>query len=250
MHAIFTAYLPKQLRHYLFIFLLLAGMGAHAQVLKGVVMDTRSGNPLSTVTVVNMTTQQSVYTNEEGEFSISGKSGQQIAFSYLGYKTVQRTMPPTLNIANIRIEMIPLNVELDELVIRPGMTDYQIDSAERRSTYSRVLARQKVISIMSPVSLIADMISKKSKRAYAFQKSFYYWENQLFIDSRYTPELVSKMTGLHGDTLAHFMNTYPMPVDYARTATELELKMWIRYNYKLWMNKSTDSLQIQTTLKR
>jgi hypothetical protein len=229
------------LRYYLLILLCLLGFVANAQTLKGIVTDARTGKPLSTVTVVNMVTQQATYTNEEGEFSLPAKSGQLITFSYIGFKTTQRTMPPTLNMASVRVELQPLNIELDELVVRPGYTDYQVDSIRRRSTYARVLARQKVTSIMSPFSFVADKISRKSKRAYAFQKSFNYWENQLFIDSRYTPELVNRLTHLTGDTLAHFMNTYPMPADYARAATELELKMWIRNNYKQWLNKPKDS---------
>jgi hypothetical protein len=30
------------------------------------------------------------------------------------------------------------------------------------------------------------------------------------------------------------MNAYPMDYDYARAATDLELKMWIRFHYREW----------------
>jgi hypothetical protein len=33
------------------------------------------------------------------------------------------------------------------------------------------------------------------------------------------------------------MNTYPMDYEFARTATDLELKMWIRHNYKDYLLK-------------
>jgi hypothetical protein len=55
---------------------------------------------------------------------------------------------------------------------------------------------------------------------------------QKFIDTRYTPELVTKLTGYTGDTMILFMNTYPMDYSFARAASDLELKMWIRNNYK------------------
>jgi hypothetical protein len=67
-------------------------------------------------------------------------------------------------------------------------------------------------------------------------------EQDQFVDSRYTPDLVNTLTNLDGDTLAYFMHQYPMPHDYARTATALELKMWIRYNFKVFMQQ-TDSLR-------
>jgi len=209
---------------------------AFAQVVKGMVTDARTGDPLAVVTVVNMATQQAVYTDRQGEFVITAKSGERLAFSYMGFKTQERMAPPAINIATMRIEMEPLSIEMDELVVRPGYSNYQLDSIKRRETYARVLAQKKRTSIMSPVSLIADKFSKRRKRIYAFQKSFNYWETQMFIDSRYTTELVNRMTGLTGDTLAHFMNANPMPADYARTATDLELKMWIRDRYKRWLS--------------
>jgi hypothetical protein len=55
---------------------------------------------------------------------------------------------------------------------------------------------------------------------------------QKYVDTRYTASLVNKLTGLSGDTLATFMNTYPMEYEYARHATDLELKAWVRDNYK------------------
>lgn len=210
---------------------------AKGQVLKGVVADAESGETLFPVTVVNLSTQESTYSNKMGEFSISAKNGDQIMFSFIGYETVKRPMPPTLNIANIRVDMKLQNYQLQNVLVR-GLTKYQKDSIERRATYIRTLSRQKTTTIMSPVSLLAERLSKRSKQIYNFQKSFNYWEGQRFIDSRYTPELVNTLTGLTNDSLAHFMNAYPMPQDYARSATELELKMWIRYNYKQWVARS------------
>ena len=88
---------------------------------------------------------------------------------------------------------------------------------------------------MSPVTFIAEKLSKRSRRIFRFQKSFNYWEDQKFIESRYTPELVQQLTKLQGDTLAWFINANPIASDYARVASELELKMWIRDNYKAWL---------------
>ncbi|GBL35256.1 hypothetical protein EMGBS15_08510 [Filimonas sp.] len=45
------------------------------------------------------------------------------------------------------------------------------------------------------------------------------------------------MTQLEGDDLASFMNQYPMDYEYARVATELEIKMWIKYNFQDYLKK-------------
>lgn len=221
---------------------MLTAFAVHAQMLKGIVADGSDGRALYPVTVVNVVTQESAYTNENGEFSIRAKTGEEIVFSFLGYTTIRRSMPATLGIATMRVEMFTQNYKLNEVIVRPGYTNYQLDSIRRKSTYSRVLARQKVTSIMSPVSFLADRISHKSRQAYAFQKNFNKWEGERFVDSRYSPELVTRLTQLTGDSLGNFMNAYPMPYDYARTATELEIQMWVRYNYKQWLHRPKDSL--------
>lgn len=179
-----------------------------------------------------MLSQQSVYTNEAGAFTLPAKSGEELAFSYIGYKTVRRLV--TTGAHDIRIEMQALSFQLNELIVRPQhYSPYQIDSIQRRSIYKRSLARQRS-SVFSPISFIAERFSKNSKHIFNFQRSYGFWEDQRFIDSRYTPELVNELTGLSADSLAYFMNANPMPTDYARTATDLELKMWIRTNYKQW----------------
>lgn len=166
---------------------------------------------------------------------ISAKKGDPIAFSLIGYKTEQKTTPTGLGTAEMRIDLFRLSYQLEEFVLRPKYTPYQMDSIERHGTYVRALSRERSGSIMSPVTFVAERLSKRSKQLYRFQKSFNYWEDQKYIESRYSKELVQQLTGLKGDTLAYFMNAYPMPYDYARVASELELKMWIREQYKAWV---------------
>jgi hypothetical protein len=117
-----------------------------------------------------------------------------------------------------------------------------MDSMERKSTYSRALAREKGGSIMSPVTFIAEKLSRQSKQVFRFQKSFNYWEEVKFIESRYSPDLVRSLTGVSGDTLARFMNSNPMPGDYARAASDLEIKIWIREQFKNWQSSPSSRL--------
>lgn len=206
-----------------------------AQTLKGIVVDGETGKGAASITVANMTNHYNAYTDADGKFTITAKRGDQISFSGVGYKTQQKTVPTSSGIAEMRIDLFKLSYTLDEFVLQPRYTAYQLDSMERVATYARPLARMKGGSIMSPISFIAEKLSKRSKRIFKFQKDFRYWEADKFIESRYTPTLVAQLTPLRGDTLAYFMNANPMPYDYARVASELELKIWIRERYKEWL---------------
>jgi hypothetical protein len=208
-------------------------MAAHAQTLKGIIVDSKTGNPLSSVFITNMANLQSVYSDENGLFSIDGKAGEIIIFSIIGYKTIKLPMPPVLGTQRQKIQMQQLSYQLREFVFHSKFTQYQLDSAERRSTYKLELETPRA-SVMSPASFIAERFSKKSKQRWKFQKDFRQWESERFVSTRYTTELVHKLTGLNGDTLAYFVNIYPMPADFARAASDMELKVWIRYNFKDW----------------
>lgn len=225
-------------RTVLTLLLFLAGLTRlSAQLAEGRVVDAGTGKGLYPVTIVNLKTQESTYTDEVGDFELPAAPGDKLAFAYIGYKTIQKTVPSAGGVVTWRIDMTPLNYQLNEVLVRPKYTQYQIDSIKRQSTYQRPLARVKGGSIMSPVSLLAEKLSRRSKQIERFQKDFRYFEKERFIDTRYTPELVQSLTDLSGDTLANFMNAYPMPYDYARAASDLELKMWIRTNFRDWLFK-------------
>lgn len=226
------------LLRYITILLLLLSLSSGAQTVQGVVTDGATHKPLFPVTVVNVSTQRSVYTNDKGFYTIMADPGDIIAFSYIGYKTAEMVKPPSVIVATINVPMERTEYQLGEFQLRPGhLTKYQLDSLERAITYKVPLQRRPPSPFMSPASALAEKFSKKAKRTYQFQKDFAAGEMEKFIDTRYTPELVTALTGLSGDSIGHFMYAYPMAYDFARSASDLEIKMWIRDNYKLWMKK-------------
>lgn len=229
--------------------LLFAGF-AKAQVLRGVITDSATHKPLYPVTVVNLDTRESAYSDEKGNYSIAVRPGNHVAYTYIGYKPQQRIIRYVLGDMQINVQMQGVNYQLDEFTVRPGYTPYQIDSLQRRSTYQRPLALPHASPFNSPISAIAQLFAPTTKQTFRFQKSYAKWESQLFIDSRYSPELVTQLTGLTGDSLGNFMNATPMPYDYARTATELEIKMWIRYNYKQWLKNGAKAVYEDTAANK
>jgi hypothetical protein len=215
--------------------LCLANYASVAQTLSGRISDKESGIGLYPVAITNLNTRISVLSNEDGTYSIEARSGEQVAFTLIGYKAQQKTVPYTIHEPKLDIVLVPVSHLLDEVLIK-GMTKYQKDSLYRAQVFQRPLAARRA-TFMSPFSVLAEQFSRTSKQKFRFQSNFYKWETQQFIDSRYTPQLVEQLTGLKGDTLAHFISSYEMPYDYARAASDLELKMWIRTRYKEYMQE-------------
>jgi len=210
-----------------------------SQTMQGMVTDATSYKPLFPVTVVNLNTQQAAYTDANGFYVIPARPGDKIAFSYVGYKSVEKLKPVSVLIATQNIAMQRREYELDEVFLRPDkLTQYQKDSIERRVIYRAVMERPDPSPVMNPVSALAEHFSAKVQRLKRFQGEFTWWERQKYIDNRYTAEAVKSVTGVRDDSTANaFLAAFPMPYDYARVATNLEMKMWIRDNYKSWTGK-------------
>jgi hypothetical protein len=236
------------LRYFIWLLLLFA-LPSTAQTQQGTITDAITKKPLYPVTVVNTTTQEVAYTNEDGWYSIIAKQGEVVAFSYIGYKSIEKVKPPSVIMATINIQMERLEYQLQEFKFRYGnLTKYQIDSTERAKIYKVPLSRTPPNPFASPASAFAELFSKKARRVYEFQQNFRAGEIEKFVDTRYTPELVNQLTGFTGDTIGHFMYAYPMEYDFARLATDLEIKMWIRYNYREWIaKKKTEAQNSDTT---
>jgi len=213
-----------------------------AQLLRGTTKDGISGQLLAEVIITNEHTHQQTRSNQQGTFTLSVEHGDPISFVLSGYKPQQYHVPKGHGDAEMHISLFQMSYDLDEFTFRNKFTRYQMDSIERRSTYARALSRQKGGSILSPVSFIAEKLSQKSRRTFQFQKDFKQWEEEKFIASIYTPELVSSQTKLQGDSLAHFMNSHPMPYDFARGASELEIKVWIREQFRIWNQSALDTI--------
>jgi len=216
-------------------------IGVKGQTLKGIVIDGETLKPLYPVTVLNISNSQKTTTDEQGNYSIPAKEDDLIVFSFIGYHTVQRLA--TLGTL-LQVELLPLSVQMQEYVLHPGYTPFQKDSAEMAELYSTELNKKAIkpkvsmdggLTVSGLIGAPVQRMSKSYKRNKKFKEHFKKDMEQKFIDSRYKPELVTALTGFSGDTLATFMNTYPMEYSFARAATDLEIKMWVRNNYREYL---------------
>lgn len=226
---------------------------AAAQQLQGIVMDKLTGYTLQDVTIFNKSKKSLIRTDESGAFSIAATRGDTLEVSLTGYFSQTIFMNSGTNLYR-RIVLPRKIISLDTVTVS-GLTDYQRDSMERRAVFGKKAdekpAKFKLqkrhplyggpgegtIRFDAPLSSLIQKKTKKYKRLKAFQDSYWQNENHFFIDTRYNKDTVALLTGLSGDSLTLFINSYPMPIDFARAATELEIKMWIKYNYKIWMKK-------------
>ncbi|MBK7764090.1 MAG: hypothetical protein IPI46_12225 [Bacteroidetes bacterium] len=209
-----------------------------AQILvKGIVLDSFNRAALVSVSIENLQTHQGCLSNEKGEFSIEAKLGDALIITHIGYTRKIHILRAGDDLMRLKIYLNIRSSSLKPVIIKRGPTEYQKDSADRASLYKKAFEYEQTKSVFSPVTSVYQKFSKKYKSLRKFQDQIIDNEKQKFIDTRYTPELVSSLTKLQDDELAEFMNAYPMEFDYARVASDLEIKMWVKYNFQDYEKK-------------
>ena len=233
---VLLTHIASGLRYLLVFIALFTTVSVLAQTMQGHVTDMATGKPLFLVSVLNEHSKLATSTDANGFYSILAQPGDNIRFSSVGYKTFRKIKPASVLIATVDVTMDIAENELKEFTLKASrLSRYQLDSIERAETYKLPLQRTPPSAFNSPVSAIAELFSKRAKQTYKFQENFRNGEIEKFIDTRYSPAMVTKLTGLTGDTVGYFMYINPMPYNFARVATDLELKMWVRSNYKEWL---------------
>ncbi len=206
-------------------------------MIKGHVYDSSSKKVLSPVSIENLTTHQGTFTNANGEFQLEAKMGDYLYFTYVGFKNKSIKVKEDELTKSIEMYMSLKPVQLKDVTIYRGPTEYQKDSANRASIYKSAFEYEQQKSVMTPVTSIYQKFSKKYKNLRKFQDQIQDMERQKFIDTRYNTDLVKVLTKLPDDSVSIFMNQYPIEYDFVRAASDLEIKMWIKYNYQEFISK-------------
>lgn len=93
-------------------------------IIKGTVVDSKTGDPLPYVSVILKNTTVGAATNNDGKYTIETTArASTISFSFLGYETETRPITPGKT-QTINISLIPTSFALDEVVVKPAKRHY------------------------------------------------------------------------------------------------------------------------------
>ena len=229
-------------KHFIIIILVFIAFAKDSQaqkIIRGVMLDSAYRKPLVGAKVENFTTKKGTTTNSKGEFEIEVGNDSYLSFSILGYKDKIMRIRNIADAKDYLEIVLPVKVyQTKEVTITKKLTQYQLDSIDRAELYGDVFGYSQQKSVFSPITSLYQKFSRKYKNIRKFQEQIVEMEKEKFVDTRYTPVLVQKLTKLEGDDVAHFMNANPVPYDFARTASDLELNYWIKEKFDQYKNKS------------
>lgn len=206
---------------------------------KGYVLDSLSKNPLINARVENSKTHKGITTDIYGYFELEAIDNEFLIISMLGYKNKYVNLTSYNQDKPIMIYLAIKPVQLKDVVITKGPTKYQIDSARNASLYKSIIEYEQQKSVFSPVTSAYQKFSKKHRNIRKFKSQMETMEKQKFIDSRYNAPFVMELTQMNEEEAQLFINKYPIEYDFARAASDVELKLWIKYYYKQYQAQLT-----------
>lgn len=232
------------------IFLSFNSLSSAQVVLNGKVYESGTQTALEGVSIINKTTQKGELTDRYGYFSVDGNVGDSIQIRLLGYISQTIAIPPgsKIVIKNIFLTIRKFQLQNVEILARP---DFKRDSLLNREENAAIFNYKKPTAlnatlqgIFHPLTGLDNLIhGQKRRRLENFQGKLQTQEQDRYIDSRYTRQLVSELTTLQGEELETFMKLYRPSFEALQTYTEYDLYTKIKEDYKDYQSfKASQSL--------
>jgi hypothetical protein len=224
------------------ILLLFSSQGFAQQFLTGKVYRKDSKEILFSVNIENRTQHRHDISDESGAYRIQAGVGDLLVFSSVGFRPDTLVISPPMLSSDYPVYMEPKVVTLQS--VRVGsLSNYQIDSLERREEYSWVydhgeekrFARERKGDGVGISLNILRNASHADKDRESLKKRLLREEENYYVDFRYPREYVARLTHLKGDSLQHFMEHFKPSYDFCRKAANVDILVFINDSYKKFM---------------
>jgi len=219
----------------LLLFLLsIARLSAFAQAIRGEVLDMEDKQPVKGVTIENIYTDLTVSTDDHGGFLIAASSDQLLEFKKPGYRAVHVRVPKGYIPSYFRIIMQRGLAMRPDADIASNRYDYTRDSIRFHELYKHELEFPK----MSTFEMIAhpfSALSGKNREIWRFQEDYELFEKEKYVDKTFNEAIITKFTGLKGDSLHAYMRRYRPSYQQLRSMNDYTFFSFIKstaYRYR------------------
>ena len=208
-----------------------------AQIIHGEVYDKESLEPVGDVKIFNIHTSLDVSTNATGTFVIAAAGGQLLEFKKQGYRLVRVRIPMGYMPSYFKIAIEKGMTQLKELKTE-NRYNYKADSLRFYELYKHELDFPQ----MSAMDIIAhpfSAMSSKSREIWRFQEEYDINEKEKYIDRTFNEALVTKFTGLTGDSLHYYMRRYRPTYDQLRSMGDYTYFSFIKQSVQTYRHPQT-----------
>lgn len=204
--------------------------------IEGIVSDFHTKQRISKVTIRNVRTNEEVYNNTKGEFSILAEKGDALIAISREYfpDTVVVSMSPVilfhLKRESIYIDEVSVVAKKDpDEILKKAKTDYE--KAFRLSESGDLFSVGQNGAGLS-INSIYSLFSREAKNAKRLKKLIENDYKDNVIEYKFSTQLVSRTTGLTGDALDKFRRIFKPSYFFIISCTQYELTNYIKDCYQ------------------
>lgn len=209
---------------------------AQQEPLAGIVFDKETKQRLNRVSITNLRTNQTIYNNNKGEFSVSAKTGDILVSRLNNYK------PDTLKITNqnaLIIYLQRLAIPLPEVLFKDSVLQAKAKYEETKKAFNQAVRlgnNKDILNISNGnvglgIDAIWSAFSKEGKNARRLMEIMERDYQNNMVDQIFNKDLVTRVTGLKGDKLLGFMLNFRPSYNFAMQANEYALISFIKQAY-------------------
>jgi hypothetical protein len=234
---------------FLLLFLITGGRALGQVTLHGTVYNMYRTRPLDRVSVISSSGRGTI-TDSNGNYQITVPYDDSVYFSYLGRATIKY---PVREINTLSAFDIALHVEATELrEVKVMPRSYHDDSLQNRKDYEKYFDFKKPNpftvannNMGMGAGFDVDAIIRyfqfdRTRRLKAFQKRLVEDEEDKFVDHRFNPSIVLKVTHLQGDELDSFMVKYRPSYSFCKRATDYDLLEYTKLAFTEYQKDQKD----------
>lgn len=224
---------------FVFLFItLFSGYSGICQNIRGVVADKNGKQFLSDAVVENMYSHLAVTTNKAGEFVLAAGKDELIEIRKPGYKSATVRLPKGILPPYFKILLEPGFALPEGIPVAGNRYDYRKDSLMFREIYKHELDFEK-LSTVGKISHPFSAMSKRNREIWRFQESYADFEQEKYVDRTFNSTIVSKFTGLSGDSLRVYMVRYRPNYEQLRSMNDYNFYTYILHTSKIFRTPNT-----------
>jgi hypothetical protein len=199
----------------------------HAQTITGEVTDVAGNTPMQDVSVQNIYTGAYIASGTDGKFFIAAEKGQLLEFKKIGYKTVHVRIPDGYVPSYFKIIM-QKGVETPQYAKGDKKKyDYIDDSLRFHDIYQHELDFPR-LSAVQKIEHPFSALAKQNREIWDFQDDYAEVQKQKYIDYTFNPDIVTKLTGLQGDSLTMYMKRFRPTYEQLRAMNQYNFYNFIK----------------------
>ena len=207
-------------------------------IISGTVYDSTKLYVVPGVKVLSTSGLETI-TDSLGAYHINVSENDSISFFFRGKSTVKFAVKAMTDYTSFDISLrIRINAKYKLL---QGVTvfsnTYHRDSVENRMEYSKIFDYEKpgIHSSFEPggpagldLDALIGMFNRRKKREdLAFQKRLIEDEQDRYVNYRFSPKVIHRITGLSGDTLTRYIKLYMPSYQFVVSSTLTEFYQYI-----------------------